>query len=169
MKQIAIDLETTGLNPITDEILQIAIVDQNGKRVMNQYCIPLTMPSWEEAQKVNGITPEMVIDKPPFINVKSEVEQIIKAAETVVIYNYPFDSGFLASYGLLIDTRKVADPMLKFAELRGIWDDRYKRFKPAKLIECAAHFGYHFKAHDAEEDARAAMYVWRMMKEGKAW
>lgn len=57
-----IDIETTGLNPDVDDILQVAIVEAwSGGLVCNRF-FSSDRGSWPEAQKVNGISPEMVID-----------------------------------------------------------------------------------------------------------
>lgn len=62
-----IDFETTGLKAGIDEILQVSIIDENYNTLYNTYCKPLRRRTWKEAQKINGITPKMVISKPPFI------------------------------------------------------------------------------------------------------
>ena len=58
---ICFDTETTGLNSFNDEVLQLSIIDaDSGETLFNKYMKPTHTDSWEQAQAVNGITPEMV-------------------------------------------------------------------------------------------------------------
>ncbi len=66
MKLIVIDLETTGLDLLKDEILQVSIIDGNYNTLMNEYCKPETIQEWQAAEAVHGILPAMVKDKPLF-------------------------------------------------------------------------------------------------------
>lgn len=58
MTELAVlDFETTGLVPGQDEVLQVAVVDETGAVLMNEYCRPQRHTAWADAQKVNGIAP----------------------------------------------------------------------------------------------------------------
>lgn len=56
---IVIDTETTGLTD-SDELLQISVIDDAGTVLFDSLVRPYFHTEWPEAQKVNGITPEMV-------------------------------------------------------------------------------------------------------------
>ena len=59
MTELAVlDFETTGLVPGQDEVLQVAVVDETGAVLMNEYCRPQRHTAWVDAQKVNGIAPQ---------------------------------------------------------------------------------------------------------------
>ena len=67
MTELAVlDFETTGLVPGQDEVLQVAVVDETGAVLMNEYCRPQRHTAWADAQKVNGIAPQDVCGKSPF-------------------------------------------------------------------------------------------------------
>ena len=72
-KVIVIDTETTGLQAGVDEILQLSIIDGDGNTLYDKYFKPEYQTSWEEAEAVNGISPQDVADCPSF---KSEIETI---------------------------------------------------------------------------------------------
>ena len=60
---IVFDTETTGVTE-DDEIIQLSIIDGNGKTLINEYVHPYWKKDWAAAARVNGITPEMVKDAP---------------------------------------------------------------------------------------------------------
>ena len=53
---ICFDVETTGLDPKNDEILQLSIIDGNKNTLFNEYFKPERMKLWDQAQKVHGIS-----------------------------------------------------------------------------------------------------------------
>ena len=60
--KLVFDLETTGLNPAEDEILEAAIVTTDGDILFESRFKPACVTEWPKAQNVNGISPEMVAD-----------------------------------------------------------------------------------------------------------
>lgn len=63
---VTIDFETTGFTAGVDEVLQVSIIDENYNTLLNTYCRPNNSDSWEDAQRVHGITPLMVMNELPF-------------------------------------------------------------------------------------------------------
>ena len=45
---VVFDLETTGTDPATDEILQVAIIDGTGNQLLGSYTEPVRKRSWKE-------------------------------------------------------------------------------------------------------------------------
>lgn len=93
-KAIVMDLETTGVTE-NDEVLQISIIDEDGTILLNQYCKPENKTEWPIAEKINGISFEMVKDKPTLKELLSIVENIINSSSLIIGYNVDFDLGFL--------------------------------------------------------------------------
>jgi DNA polymerase III epsilon subunit-like protein len=90
---VVVDFETTGLNPRLEEITQIAIINHEGRTLMNTLVKP-QRPIQLGAQKVTGITPDKVKDAPSFRDVYVDVLNAIDD-KTVLAYNAPFDEQVL--------------------------------------------------------------------------
>lgn len=165
---IVLDTETTGLDS-SDEILQLAVVDADGTTLINERFRPVYKTAWPDAQRVNGISPEDVTDKPTIYDAKDEIQDILDSADIIVGYNTPFDMGMLSHYGIVPkkDVR-VVDIMPMFAVLYGEWDAENERFRYKKLVDCAEYYDYEWgdtAAHDALADALATAYCYGRMKE----
>lgn len=94
----AIDLETTGLDPNQNEILEIAAIRFNKEGILKTFnhIIKPTKPIFEgnEALKVNGITLEMLENGKNLDEILPVFEDFI-ADSCLVIQNAEFDLGFL--------------------------------------------------------------------------
>lgn len=88
-KYVILDTETTGLNEA--EIVEIAIIDLDGKTLLNTLVKP-TIPIPPEVIEIHGITNEMVADSPFFPEVYSTIVEVLK---TVLIWNRQFDISIL--------------------------------------------------------------------------
>ena len=167
-KTIILDTETTGLES-GDEILQLAIVDGEGKTLFNEYFRPEHTQTWPEAEAVNGIRPADVVDKPPLSVHRKQIQRIIDDTDIIVIYNAEFDLGMLRRQGIRIPREAViVDMMILFAEIYGEWNDYYGNYKWQKLTKCADYYSYDWgtdEAHDALADCRATLYCMHKMRD----
>ncbi len=84
---IVIDLETTGLDPETDRIVELSYVIDDGP-TMTFRCNP-GMPIPPSATEVNGITDTMVAGCPPF-SLHAPAIAAIMQREQVVVAHSPF-------------------------------------------------------------------------------
>lgn len=159
---VCFDCETTGLDKVNDEVLQLSIIDGEGNTLMNQYFKPEHVTEWPNAEAVNHISPEMVKNCPTFREKVPEINQIFKDADLIVSYNgNAFDIPFLENHGVTIPPDKETfDVMLNYAPMHGTWNNKYQNFKWEKLVNCADHYGYQFNAHDSLEDTRATLYCY---------
>lgn len=159
-RTLIFDTETTGFNAWgEDEILQLSIVDGNGKRLYNRYFKPRYKEEWPEAAKVNQITPEFVQNEPYIEEELDRIQEIFDNADLITGYNLPFDISFISAAGIHLKEDLLRfDVMREFAPLYGVWDDAHNGWHWAKLTACAAHYGYRFQAHDSFEDAEATRH-----------
>lgn len=104
---VTIDFETTGLTAGVDEVLQVSIIDENCNVLINTYCRPNNKDSWEDAQRVHGITPLMVMNELPFERYVPTVLDILNKADNVIAYNAEFENSFFESLRYLHRPRKM--------------------------------------------------------------
>lgn len=156
---VYLDIETTGLIHGTDEVIEIAIVDDNGDPLVNTMVMPKIKTRWPEAQKIHGIAPIDVAGSVYLDHIMPRLEHAVKG-KRLVIYNAPFDLGFFP-----VDLENVAGEvcccMRDFARHMGIWnfkDGEYERHKLAYAALWAQHT-WKGKAHAALADAFACKAV----------
>lgn len=157
---IIVDTETTGLNPATDELLQIAIIDGTGKTLFNEYIKPTQTKSWTEAEKIHGITPAKVKNCKDITAYKNQLSDIINNAKTIIGYNTRFDLAFLRHHIDIMPGKKIIDIMPIFAKIYGeksIYNP--EQYKYQKLSTAAAYYKYDYVPHNALNDVLATLHV----------
>lgn len=143
---LVFDLETTGLDTNTAEILQISLVDGSGKTLFSSYVKP-EATSWPAAERINQISPEMVQDAPTFAEIRSTVQSYFSNAKLVAGYNIKYyDLPIIRRYKIRPHRDKF-DVMEEFRLFTG-------RMRGLRLTDCAKYFGFTFNAHDALSDAQ---------------
>lgn len=166
-KTIVLDTETTGLDCFKNEMLQLSIIDGNGKKLFNNYLKPEQIKRWPDAQKIHGISPAKVARKKPFSAHREKVQDIINHADLIITYNERFDLPFLKLGGITFPTDKYYyDVMETYAEYYGEWNSYFEDYKWQTLISAARHFGFDYtgeKAHDALTDVKATLHVYQKL------
>jgi DNA polymerase-3 subunit epsilon len=92
----AFDIETTGLDPKRDRIVEFGAVKFDRRGPISRYSVLINpgIPMPEEAGRVNGITDEMLAGRPSLETVFPDFLRLIK--DTVITaHNAPFDVGFV--------------------------------------------------------------------------
>ena len=153
-----LDLETTGFDPVRDEIIEAAVLVARGPEVLGRWSTfvrPVHGVPHETTQ-LTGITQEMVADAPP---VESAVLALVEAVGTrpIVAHNAAFDRAFLEAAGCA-------------GRLRGSWIDSLQvarlalpRMRSHRLLDLARAFGLEGgREHRAAEDVEALFGVWRI-------
>ena len=162
---ICFDIETTGLSHNHDEILQLSIINGKGDVLFNEYIRPKHTTSWPSTQKIHGISPEMVANKPTIDEYIPQLDDIFSKAKIITGYNIKsFDRHFIMSAGITIpDSAKIFDVMIEFAPIYGekCCTDSH-RYKKQKLSVCAEYYGYKGTGtfHDSLEDVRATLHCY---------
>lgn len=118
---IAIDIETTGLSPENDAIIEIGAVRFNGNRIEDEWSslINPNRPISSFITQLTGITNEMVRNAPPIRAVLDELNAFIGNLP-LLGHNLQFDLSFLNRYkvGLInetLDTYELASVLLPTA------------------------------------------------------
>ncbi|MDR0622847.1 MAG: 3'-5' exonuclease [Treponema sp.] len=92
----AFDIETTGLDPKQDRIVEFGAVQFDNRGPICRYSVLINpgIPMPEEAGRVNGITDGMLAGKPPLETVFPDFLRLVKNT-IIVAHNAPFDVGFV--------------------------------------------------------------------------
>jgi ATP-dependent DNA helicase DinG len=115
---VALDIETTGLNPEGDAITEIGAVRFNGRRIEGEWH-SLINPGRRippQITQLTGITDAMVRNAPPIHDVLEDLGNFVGDAP-ILGHNVRFDLGFLKKQGLFryndpLDTYDMASVLL---------------------------------------------------------
>ncbi|MCI0898861.1 MAG: hypothetical protein J4O11_11250 [Chloroflexi bacterium] len=151
---VALDLETTGLDSSRHAILEIGAVRFRGDEVIETYqtLVNPGVPIPEFIQRLTHITPQQVKRAPFFSSVASEIEDFL-GADPIVGHNIQFDLGFLANNGVTLN-----NPSYDTWDLASVFMPRSRQYS---LKYLTAHFEVeHNDAHRALADAMATKNVY---------
>lgn len=110
MRQIVLDTETTGLDPVLGHrVIEIGAVELVNRRPTDRHFHHYLNPERESdggALQVHGLTPEFLQDKPKFREIAAELLDFVRGAE-LIIHNAPFDVAFLNAEFALVELGAV--------------------------------------------------------------
>ncbi len=156
---VVIDVETTGLEPERDRIVEVAIVTYERENVIESYSTlidPETrMP--EAASAVNGITDGMLVGKPKIHEVIPEIYRRI-AGKVLVGYNVLFDIKFI---GAFLRRHDITIQNVEFIDVLDIVRSVLKseKLENKKLETVKRFFGMDNPSHRALNDCQATVAV----------
>ena len=130
--------------------------------------MPEKVESWEDAEKINHITPNMVKYSPKIRDEIHKINVILSHAKKIIGYNLIFDLEFLAAAGAVWAVEEFYDVMREFAEIYGEWNEVFDDFKWQKLTTCANYYKYDWEsdtAHDSLADCRATLFCYNKIKD----
>ncbi|MCB1882127.1 MAG: 3'-5' exonuclease [Gammaproteobacteria bacterium] len=161
MDTVYLDLETTGLGS-DDEILEIGILDDGGKVLLDSLVRPVRHAAWPEAQAINGIAPEDVEHAPILDSIRPLIVEAVRN-KRVVIYNADFDTRFLPYE--LRHAACVECCMLTFAGRYGEWRSERGDYQWKRLVFAAEYVLHQWQGtkHRALHDCMATRSVWRYL------
>ncbi|MBL4795979.1 MAG: 3'-5' exonuclease [Oleispira sp.] len=155
---IYVDLETTGLNPDTDEIIEIGMVpfyyNPDGRifSISGHPFSALREPSEsipEDITKITGITQDMVRGK--HID-PADVERFAENADLIIAHNAGFDRKFLERFAPQFARKPWACSMSQIP-----WKE--EGFDGSRLSHLANGYGFFYDAHRATTDCHAGIEV----------
>ena len=151
---VAFDLETTGLEPRRDKIVEIGAVKFDNKGLIARFSTLINpgIPMPEEASRVNKISDEMLKGKPSLDEVLPDFLCFIRGA-ALAAHNAPFDCGFI--------NEKLEKPLPNtILDTLAVSRELFPGLKSYSLQNLAAALGINaIDAHRAEDDARLCMEI----------
>lgn len=154
---VFVDVETTGLNPQRDAIIEVAaIVWRDGKTLETfETLINPNRPIPTEITQITGIDDNMVADAPAMFSVRTQLKRII-ADHVLVGHNVGFDQSFLQAERLALNNYRVDT-----VTLASILAPEIGRYSLENLI---THFGFaRFQDHRALNDARHTLSLFEVL------
>ena len=146
----AIDLETTGLSEVKNEIIQIAIIKFHHFQpveILSSYVKPRKGLKLEAAA-INHITEDMVADAPYVEQIMQSVDAFIGEKAPIIAHNLQFEYKFLAANGSENIVKKR--PLYDTLELsKRIWQQESYSLENV----CRNTFKFTPALHNAESDA----------------
>lgn len=140
-KSLFLDTETTGLGD-DDEIVQIGIIDHNGKVLLNELIKPLK-PIYQSASEIHGITNETVKNAHSYTEIHDKIVEIVKD-KNLLIYNKSFDLDMLQQTafkhgwsGYEFEYKKAFCVMNWYAKIYGEYNDYFGSYTWQKLNNAA--------------------------------
>lgn len=112
--KIVIDVQTTGLNPECNEILQIGILNANTNEILMDTFVKPKAKQWPAAEKVNKITYDMVSEAPSIDQLKPKLTKIFNDTDMIIGYNISFDLDFFRNIGYDFTEKKRKDAMIMY-------------------------------------------------------
>lgn len=159
LSYVVVDLETTGLNPDTDEIIEIGAIKVEGKElkdIFNKLVRPQKKIT-EEIVNLTGITQDMLESEIPIRPVISQFADFI-GSSTLVAHNAGFDISFLKinfKRSLNKELENTAACTLLIAR------DILPNLENHKLHTVAKYFGIEVtNRHRAIGDAELTYQIW---------
>ena len=154
---VALDIETTGLDPKNDSIIEIGAVKFNENRVISEFSklINPRKPINQFITNLTGITNSMVMNAPFIIDILPEIHDFIGDA-IILGQNIDFDLSFFHRYGHFKD-----NPTIDTYELAAVLMPTASRYGLGSL---ARQLGVVLtNAHRALDDAKATMQVYQQL------
>ena len=159
-KYVLFDTETTGGNE-EDRIIQIGSIIVDAKEPIEVYdeLCSCEVPIKLEAMEVHNITPDLLENKPKFIdsNFYKRLNELNSSENFLIAHNIPFDLGMLQKEGFknkftLIDTLRCARHLLDNSPYHRLQYLRYSLKLYKNELDEANRHNITIKAHDAIGD-----------------
>ena len=155
---IAFDLETTGLDPKNDAIIELAFVRFDETGILERWSTLVnpgfTLP--EEVVNITGITDADLVEAPFFSDIREKLLEFLADESPLLGHNVDFDASFLREYGVDLGSRILLDTF----HLSKIFFYREKSLNLGSLLESLG--SPYTDQHRALGDAEATVELFRI-------
>ena len=161
---VVFDLETTGLSPFKDEIIEIGAVrvDKDGKIVGTfTTLVKPSQPVSEFIQNLTGISNEMLSDAPSIYTVLPRFADFV-GDSILVGHNVTFDIAFVQQKAKIYKETKFLNP---YVDTLSLTRKVYPNLKSYKLQDLIKEFNLKtYAAHRALADVVATQQLFELLK-----
>lgn len=157
-----IDVETTGLSPSRDRIIEIGLLRMKNGRVTKTFSSLInpeaSLPP--EITLLTGITADQLESAPTFSSVSKELRALLDGA-LFVAHNARFDYSFVKAEFARLDTTFSSELLCTAKLSRAL----FPRFKKHNLDSIIARFGFSCEVrHRAFSDAKVLVDFWKTVQ-----
>ncbi|MBR3020464.1 MAG: 3'-5' exoribonuclease [Clostridia bacterium] len=155
---IAFDLETTGINPDSNEIIEIGAVKVHDNQVVStfQKLVNPSCPVPPEASRINHISNVMLENAPDIATALPAFVDFIGECHILIAHNAHFDAGFLTAAA---DKQQIT-LRHSYVDTVEIAAKRWPELPNKKLGTVASHIGFtNPQAHRALGDAQTVHQI----------
>ena len=161
---VVLDLETTGLSPASDEIIDIAAIRYISGAKVSEFStlVKPSIPIPQEITDITGITDDMVADAPGIDEALDGLSMFLNPDDLVVGHNVGFDVRFLAAAYSRIGKEFMPEAFDTCAVSRMLYPELPKH----RLIDLMKAFGIReSQSHTAYDDCEMCNACLQHMKE----
>ena len=162
---ITIDIETTGLDPEKDEILEIAAIKyiENNEAEVFSRAVKVQKPLTKEISELTGITDDFLLKNGMDIETALKDFWNFVGRAKLVGYNVSFDMSFLRNASVEHKIKMQANKCIDILQLAR---RKVKGTKNYKMSTVASELGIEMaQKHRAESDCRLAFEIYRKLNE----
>ena len=162
---ITIDIETTGLDPEKDEILEIAAIKyiENNEAEIFSRVVKVQNPLTKEISELTGITDDFLLKNGMDIETALKDFWDFVGRAKLVGYNISFDMSFLRNASIEHKIKMQANKCIDILQLAR---RKVKGTKNYKMPTVASALGIEMvQKHRAESDCRLAFEIYRKLNE----
>lgn len=156
---VVLDFETTGLFPDTDKIIEVSILKYKNNIKVDEFHTlinpKIKIPA--KITKINGITNDMVKDKPTIEEILPKLLDFIGYLP-IVAHNASFDAKFLKCAVLFLYGEDIINN--EFIDTVKIARQIYPNLPNHKLVTIKEYLGFDLESHRAYEDTLVTAQIY---------
>ncbi|MFH1542829.1 MAG: 3'-5' exonuclease [bacterium] len=161
LEYVILDIETTGLEPIENEITEIGAIKAKGTELIDVFSslVRPLLPIPPKITELTGIDDDLVKEAPPIKQVMNRFMDFIGEDTILVAHNASFDLSFIKHH-----LKKATNKDLKNSIVCTVKLARHllPKLPNHKLHTVGSHFGFETKnRHRAMGDAELTFLVWQ--------
>jgi len=162
LKYTIVDIETTGLDPVNNEIIEIGALKLENLKIIDSFSA-LIKPKTNLPKKIveiTGITEEMLVDKPEIQDVLVDFENFL-SDNIVIAHNSDFDIGFLQQNFSRHLNSNMKNKILCTLKISRVIIPNLPNYK---LHTIAKYFNVPIiERHRALGDCKTTFYIWEKL------
>lgn len=159
-----VSLRTTSGFPHNGEILEISVLHEDGRMLLESLVRPEWHTEWPDATARHGIKPADVQRAPTIEALLPLIEPAIRG-QRVAIFNAPIDARSPGLARVLAGVAEIRCVMREFAPVYGEWNTRRGAYRWQSLTTAARHVGFAWphEPRRARHECVATQAVWRYL------